>query len=96
MIVQIEQHVEWIAACIGWLRARGHATIEPSPDAQAAWVAHVNAQAARTVFSRCDSWYVGANVPGKPRMMMALLGFPAYVERCDEVARGGYTGFLVN
>jgi cyclohexanone monooxygenase len=95
VIVQIEQHVDWVARCIDWLRANGHATIEPTAAAQAAWVEHVNTAMAPTVFSRCDSWYVGANVPGKPRVIMALFGFPAYVQRCEETAAAGYTGYEV-
>jgi cyclohexanone monooxygenase len=95
VIVQLEQHVDWVARCIAWLRANGHATIEPTAAAQAAWVEHVNAAMAPTVFSRCDSWYVGANVPGKPRVIMVLFGFPAYVQRCEETAAAGYTGFAL-
>jgi cation diffusion facilitator CzcD-associated flavoprotein CzcO len=95
VIMQIEQHVEWVAGCIRWLRANDRSSIEATPDAQTAWTAHVNASAGQTVFSHCNSWYVGANVPGKPRMMMALLGFPPYVQRCEEAVRGGYTGFEV-
>lgn len=95
MLVSIEQHVNWIADCIAQLSARGHATIEPLPRAQEAWVAHVNAVADRTVYPLCNSWYLGANVPGKPRVFMPLLGFPAYVKKCDEVVARGYEGFAL-
>jgi cyclohexanone monooxygenase len=94
MIPSIEQHVDWIAECIGYLEEHGLATIEARPDAQEAWVAHVNEVASATLFvTGCNSWYLGANVPGKPRVFMPYLGFPAYVARCNEVAAKGYEGF---
>ena len=93
MIVSIEQHVNWIADCIAHLRGNGRATIEAQPRAQEAWVEHVNAVAGRTLYPQCNSWYLGANVPGKTRVFMPLLGFPDYVKRCDEVVAKGYEGF---
>jgi cyclohexanone monooxygenase len=95
MIVSIEQHVNWIAGCIAQLRARGRATIEARAEAQDAWVEHVNAVAGRTLFPQCNSWYLGANVPGKTRVFMPLLGFPNYVEKCKEVVAQGYEGFVL-
>jgi cation diffusion facilitator CzcD-associated flavoprotein CzcO len=95
MLVSIEQHVNWIADCLAYLRARGHATIEAQAAAQDAWVAHVNAVAERTVYPQANSWYIGANVPGKPRVFMPLIGFPPYVEKCDAVAAEGYAGFAL-
>ncbi|MGE0312171.1 MAG: flavin-containing monooxygenase [Lautropia sp.] len=93
MLVSIEQHVNWIADCLAWMRVHGRTRIEADPDAERAWGAHVNAVADRTLYPRCNSWYLGANVDGKPRVFMPLIGFPAYVEKCNAVARGGYTGF---
>ncbi|MDM0024369.1 flavin-containing monooxygenase [Variovorax saccharolyticus] len=96
VIVSIEHHVDWIAECIAWMDAQGHATIEATDEAERAWVAHVNAIAARTVFLSCNSWYLGANIPGKARMFMPLAGgFPAYAERCAAVADQGYAGFAL-
>jgi cyclohexanone monooxygenase len=95
MVTSIEQHVDWIAGCLAHLRARGHATIEASPRAEEDWVAHVNEVASRTVYPGCNSWYLGANIPGKTRVFMPLLGFPAYAERCAEVAAQGYEGFVL-
>jgi len=96
VIVSIEHHVDWIADCIAWMHDRGHATIEATDVAERAWVAHVNAVAAHTVFLSCNSWYLGANIPGKPRMFMPLAGgFPAYAERCAAVADQGYAGFAL-
>lgn len=95
MIVSIEQHVDWIADCIARMRADGVSTIEATETAEEAWVAHVNAVADRTLFPSCNSWYLGANVPGKTRVFMPLPGFPAYVAKCDEVAANGYEGFAL-
>jgi len=93
MIVGTEQHVDWITDCILHMRDHGYDVIEAEADAVDAWVAHVNAVADRTIFPTCNSWYVGANIPGKPRVFMPLPGFPAYVQRCDAVAANGYEGF---
>jgi cyclohexanone monooxygenase len=93
VIVAIEHHIEWIADCIEWLDAQGHQTIEPTAKAEADWVAHVNEVAQGTLFLSCSSWYLGANIPGKPRLFMPLLGFPPYVQKCAEVAQSGYPGF---
>ena len=93
MIVSIEQHVRWIGECIAWLRTQGHQQIEATAEAERDWVAHVNHVAAQTIFPSCNSWYLGANVPGKSRVFMPLPGFPAYVEKCEAVVAEGYAGF---
>jgi cyclohexanone monooxygenase len=94
VIVSIEHHVDWIANCIAHLRAHGHATVEASETAESAWVRYVTQMAGHTVFPTCNSWYLGANIPGKPRMFMPLVGgFPLYSEKCAEVAARGYEGF---
>ncbi len=94
MILSIEQHVDWIADCLTWMRAHGHATIEAEAEAEQAWVDHVNAVADVTLFPRANSWYMGANVPGKPRVFMPYIGgVGAYRLKCDEVAAADYTGF---
>jgi cation diffusion facilitator CzcD-associated flavoprotein CzcO len=95
VMVSIEHHVDWIADCIAYLDAHGHATIEPNEEAEAAWIAFVNAVAQTTVFLTCNSWYLGANIPGKPRVFMPLFGFPPYVEKCAQVAQSGYEGFAL-
>ena len=76
MLPSIEQHVEWISACIGWMRKRGMARIEAEESAENAWVEHVNQVAGGTLFPTCNSWYLGANVPGKPRVFMPYIGVP--------------------
>jgi hypothetical protein len=93
MLVSIEQHVRWITDCMVWMRGQGKNVIEAETDAEASWVGHVNAVAGATLFPSCNSWYLGANVPGKVRVFMPLLGFPAYVQKCDAVAAQGYAGF---
>jgi cyclohexanone monooxygenase len=96
VIVAIEHHVNWIADCIAHLDANQLATVEATAEAEAAWAQHVNTAAQKTLFLTCNSWYLGANVPGKPRMFMPLAGgFPAYAERCERVAADGYTGFVL-
>jgi len=96
VIVAIEHHVDWIAECIAHMDAQGLTTFEASEAAEAAWAEYVNAAARRTVFLSCNSWYLGANIPGKPRMFMPLAdGFPKYAQRCAEVARKGYEGFVL-
>jgi cyclohexanone monooxygenase len=96
MITAIEQHVDWIADCIAYLRAQRLGRIEATSEAAEAWGAHVNAVADTTLFPSCNSWYLGANIPGKKRVFMPLPGFPPYVEKCDEVAAKGYEGFALS
>jgi cyclohexanone monooxygenase len=96
MVCSIEQHVEWIAACIVFAGERGIDTIEATIEAQDAWVEHVAAVAESTLFPQASSWYLGANIPGKPRVFMPYLGgVGAYRARCEEVAAGGYWGFAL-
>jgi cation diffusion facilitator CzcD-associated flavoprotein CzcO len=97
MVASIEQHVEWVAEGLAWLRANGRRTLEASAEAQAHWVTHVNDVADATLYTRANSWYLGANVPGKPRVFMPYVGgVPAYRERCEKVAANGYEDFLVS
>ena len=96
MLTSIEQHVEWIRDCLVALRERGYRRIEASESAQDEWVDYVNMVADMTLFPTCNSWYLGANVPGKTRVFMPLLGFPPYVEQCDNVAADGYRGFILS
>ena len=93
MLPSIEQHVDWIADCVAYLNDNNYACIEPSSEAEEAWVEHVNAVADSTLYPTCNSWYLGANVPGKPRVFMPYVGFPPYVEKCREVVANGYAGF---
>jgi cation diffusion facilitator CzcD-associated flavoprotein CzcO len=96
MLPSIEQHVDWIAECIGSVREQGLSRIEPTEPAEDGWVAHVNEVAAATLYPSCNSWYLGANIPGKPRVFMPYLGFPAYVQKCAEEAAAGYPSFALS
>ena len=93
MIVSIEQHVEWIDQCLQHMRESGQSRIDPQLSAEDEWVDYVNAIADLTLYPSCNSWYLGANIPGKPRVFMPHVGFPNYVERCNEVVANGYRGF---
>jgi cyclohexanone monooxygenase len=97
MVVSIEQHVDWIADAIARLRKDGLQVLEADPAAETAWVEHVNAVANSTLLPRANSWYLGANVPGKPRIFMPYLGgVGAYRQKCDEVAADDYDGFRLS
>ena len=96
MLPSIEQHVEWVADCIAYLRDNRCSRIEARSEAEENWVAHVREVAGGSLRSTCSSWYIGANVPGKPRVFMPYIGgFPAYVEKCEAVAASGYEGFML-
>ncbi|MEV0809927.1 NAD(P)/FAD-dependent oxidoreductase [Micromonospora sp. NPDC050200] len=93
-IMAAEQHVEWISDVLEHLRASGADRIEAERAAQDEWVSHVNEVADRTLYPQANSWYTGANIPGKPRVFMPYVGgLNAYRDRCDEVAAAGYHGF---
>ena len=97
MIVSIEQHVDWIADCITYLRAHGHAAIEATAEAEERWVAHVNEVGHATLYPLANSWYMGANVPGKPRIFMPYIGgVGTYRQLCDAVAANRYAGFKLS
>jgi len=94
MIVSIEQHADWIADCLTYLREHGQRTIEATVEAEDAWVEHVNQVGHMTLYPKAASWYTGANVPGKPRVFMPYVGgVGLYRQKCDEVAAKGYEGF---
>ncbi len=96
MPVSIEQHVEWISGVIRHMEANDLALIEADARAETDWVAHVNEIAAQTMFMLADSWYLGANIPGKPRVFMPYPGgVGVYREKCNEVAAAGYEGFTL-
>ena len=95
VIVSIEQHVDWIADCIADMQAQGRRTIESDRDAEDRWVAHVNEVANTTLYLRAASWYMGANIPGKPRVFMPYIGgVGVYRQICLDIAANGYEGFV--
>jgi cyclohexanone monooxygenase len=94
MVLHAEAHVNWIADCISYLDARGYIGIEASTDAVDEWVSECARRADSTLFTKANSWYMGANVPGKPRVFMLFVGgFAVYNEICAAVADAGYKGF---
>ncbi|MBX3526580.1 MAG: NAD(P)/FAD-dependent oxidoreductase [Rhodoblastus sp.] len=94
VIRAIEHHVDWLSNCFDYLRRENIACIEADEHAQDAWVQHVNQLADRTLFPRTPSWYIGADIPGKPKVFMPYAGgLPAYREHADRVAQNGYEGF---
>jgi len=96
MIVSIEQHVDWIADCLAYLRERGLDTMEAKKEDEDNWVAHVNEVAYTTLYPQANSWYMGANIPGKPRIFMPYIGgVGPYRQICNEVAAKGYEGFTM-
>jgi cyclohexanone monooxygenase len=97
MVVSIEQHVDWISDCLAYLEARGFDRIEASAEAESDWVRHVNGLADATLYPQAPtSWYVGANIPGKPRVFMPYVGgCGRYRREAGEVAERGYAGFAL-
>jgi cyclohexanone monooxygenase len=96
MIVSIEQHVDWITDCIAYMRGRDLDAMEAKQDAEDNWVTHVNEVAHTTLYPQANSWYMGANIPGKPQIFMPYIGgVGAYRQICNDVAAKGYEGFTM-
>jgi cation diffusion facilitator CzcD-associated flavoprotein CzcO len=96
MVVSIEQHVEWVSNCIAYALKAGCTTVEATAAAEDHWVRHVAEVASVTLFPRANSWYMGANVPGKPRTFLPYIGGVGEFRRlCDEEAASGYPGFVL-
>jgi len=97
MLVSIEHHVEWIVDCLDHLRSNGFDVVEATPTAEESWGQHVNDCADLTLFPRAASWYMGANVPGKPRVILPYVGgVGPYRKACVEVVDRGYLGFVLS
>ena len=97
MIASIEQHVDWIADAIGHLGKHQLDRIEATAQAEIDWVSHVNQVADGTLYPLANSWYMGANIPGKPRVFMPYVGgFDRYKKHCDAIAAKGYEGFVLS
>ena len=93
----IEQHVEWISDFLAYMREHDVEIAEADAGAEAEWVDHVNDIASRTLYMLADSWYLGANIPGKPRVFMPYAGgLDVYRKKCDEIAEAGYEGFVLH
>jgi cyclohexanone monooxygenase len=97
VVMSIEQHVEWISQCLADMAARGASVIEASEAAQDAWVQKVADMAAPTLFTKATSWYMGANVPGKPRVFLPFIGgLGVYTQICNDIIANGYEGFRLS
>jgi cyclohexanone monooxygenase len=96
MMVSIEQHVDWIADCLAYMRGRGLDTVEAEKHAEDNWVGHVNEVAHGTLYPQANSWYMGANIPGKPQIFMPYIGgVGVYRQICNNVAAKAYKGFTM-
>jgi cation diffusion facilitator CzcD-associated flavoprotein CzcO len=96
MTTSIEQHVEWVSDAIAYMRAKDVDVMEPTIEAEDSWVDHVNEVANMTLYPHANSWYMGANIPGKPRVFMPYIGgVGAYRMKCDDVVANGYEGFVL-
>ncbi len=97
MIHSIEQHVDWVSDLLKTASERQIRRIEADPEAESNWVSHVNEVADGTLYPRANSWYVGANIPGKPRVFMPYVaGVGVYRKLCDEIATDGYRGLKLS
>ena len=97
VIMSIEQHVEWIADCLAHMQAKGLSSIEADARAEEEWVMHTHEVASKTLFPSANSWFMGANIPGKPRVFLPYVGgFGNYTAICNEVAAAGYRGFRLS
>jgi acetone monooxygenase len=97
MTTCLQHQVEWITDCIHYVRDHGGATIEPTEEKEAEWVAHHDEVANGTLLVKTNSWYMGANVEGKPRRLLSYIGgVGAYRQRCEEIKASGYKGFMIN
>jgi cyclohexanone monooxygenase len=97
MVVSIEQHVDLITGCVSHMSAQGFTSVEPTPEAESGWVEHVRELGEASLYPRAasaNSWYMGANVPGKPRVLLPYVGgVGRYRKECDAIVAGGYEGF---
>ena len=96
MSMSIEQHVDWITRCMEYLREHNVDRIDADRHAEESWMQHVQEIVGRTLYLKANSWYLGANVPGKPQVFLPYLGgHGAYRKKCDDVAASGYEGFVL-
>lgn len=96
MITAGEYQVEWVTDVIDDLKRNGYSRIDTTPEAEDSWDTEMSQMAARTLYRYADSWYVGANIPGKPRNFLIYIGgFDQYIRRCAEQVSQGYEGFVL-
>ena len=96
MMVSIEQHVDFVSDLIAWMEQSGHELIEADLAAEDDWVEHCRELGEMTLHPQDDTWYMGANIPGKPRVFMPYIGgVETYRRKCEELAAAGYPGFTL-
>ncbi|WP_445489532.1 flavin-containing monooxygenase [Rhodopseudomonas sp. RCAM05734] len=96
MTTCLQQQVEWIDACIAYMRRKSLNVVEPTKETEDGWVAHHDETANATLIAKTSSWYLGSNIPGKPRRLLSYCGgVGVYREKCDEVAANDYRGFAM-
>lgn len=96
MTTCLQQQVDWISDCIGWLRKKDRLSIEPTREKQDEWVKHHDETANATLLMTTNSWYTGANIKGKPiRLLSYIGGVGTYRQLCDEIKASDYAGFKV-
>lgn len=94
MSMSIEQHIDWISNCIQYMHKNGFVRIDADKQYESNWMEHVQEVVGRTLYDKANSWYRGANVPGKPQIFLPYLGgFGNYTKKCEDVAKAGYEGF---
>ena len=97
VIMAIEQHVDLIARCLAHMQSQGLDSAEPLLSAENDWVEHVNQIASTTLFTKSNSWYMGANIPGKPRVLLPYVGgLGNYTAICEKVVADGYSGISLS
>tara|TARA_B100000427_G_scaffold54073_2_gene41782 strand:+ start:5639 stop:7237 length:1599 start_codon:yes stop_codon:yes gene_type:complete len=94
MLPSIEQHVEWIANCLVWMRDNNKSIIESTESAEEEWMQHVKETSELTLYTTCNSWYNGSNLEGKSKTFLPYVGVPPYAEKCEEVSKENYQGFV--
>ncbi|RJG09018.1 NAD(P)/FAD-dependent oxidoreductase [Pseudomonas cavernicola] len=93
MVALAEENVSWIMSCLDHMKKQQVKAIEPTAEAQFEWAKIINAMSEASIYPLANSWYVGSNVPGKPRMFMSHMDYPNYVKACRDSANAGYSGF---
>lgn len=93
MVATSEKQINWIGDCIDFMRRKDLSSIDAEPEAEASWLFEVQQAAERTLWSACDNWYYGANIPGKPRVFMPYVDWPTYLKKVEGVIDNNYEGF---
>ena len=96
VLTSIEFHVQWITGCFEHMKDNGFRLLEATEEAEQKWMETLNNVVDKTLYRTCNSWYLGENIPGKPRTIMPFPGVPPYEKKCKQFAKSGYPGFTFN